>query len=462
MKKNRILLCCFVMSIVYAIVIFSSGCAQISAPTGGPKDSIPPQLVNASPALNTVNFKGNKITFSFNEYIEVLDVQNNVLVSPLPQKSPFINYKLKTVTVSLKDTLLPNTTYSINFGNAIKDVNEGNVLQNFTYVFSTGNSIDSLSLRGKILLAETGKTDSTVVALLYKNANDSSVQKRKPDYIARPNANGEFVFNNLSAGSFRLFALKDGDGNKYYSSKVEMFAFADNEINVSQKSDTITLYAFSEQKDNKNQPVIKSIAEKKLKYSSAITTEKQSLLDDLVLTFNNPIKKFEPAGIFLTDTNYILIPNTVIALDSTGKNIIVKTKWKQAANYKLIINKDAVADSIKNALEKTDTLNFTTKSEEEYGNIVLRFSALDFSKNPVLQFVQNEEVKFSYKLIAAEWSMKLFAPGEYEIRILQDENNNGKWDTGNFTKKIQPEKVIAINQKLSIRANWDNEVDVKL
>ena len=131
-------------------------------PTGGPKDSIPPRLVSASPTLNSTNVKGNKITLTFNEYIDLKEAQTNVLISPLPKKQPSIDFKLKTVTVKLKDTLLPNTTYSINFGNAIVDNNEGNPLKDFTYVFSTGNQIDSFTLSGKVILAETGKYDSTI------------------------------------------------------------------------------------------------------------------------------------------------------------------------------------------------------------------------------------------------------------------------------------------------------------
>ena len=102
------------------------------------------------------------------------------------------------------------------------------------------------------------------------------------------------------------------------------------------------------------------------------------------------------------------------------------------------------------------------KKETDYGNITLRFNSLNFSQNPVLQFVQNDEVKMSYKLTSKEWSAKLFPPGEYEIRILLDGNNNGKWDPGSYSKKIQPEKVISIDQKISIKANWDNERDIQL
>ena len=119
-------------------------------------------------------------------------------------------------------------------------------------------------------------------------------------------------------------------------------------------------------------------------------------------------------------------------------------------------------DSADLVLAKSDTLKITTKSISDYGNIVLRFKNVDLTKNTVVQFVQNDEVKKSFKITSTEWSDKLFIPGEYELRILFDSNNNGKWDTGNYTKIIQPEKVITLPQKLSIKANWDNERDIEL
>ena len=242
----------FSMTMLLAIAVtMDSGCAQIGAPTGGPKDSIPPRLVKASPEPNSTNFKGNKITLTFNEYVNLEDVQNNVLVSPLPKNNPVIDYKLKTVTVKLKDSLLLNTTYTINFGNAIKDNNEGNPAKNFTYIFSTGNTIDSLKLGGKVIIAETGKIDSTMFAMLYRNPGDSAVQKRKPDYIARLSGDGSFTFNNLSPGNYKLYALKDGDGGKTYNSKAESFAFMDNDnmLKIGANNEPVTLYASAEVKD---------------------------------------------------------------------------------------------------------------------------------------------------------------------------------------------------------------------
>ena len=138
-----------------------SGCAQIMAPTGGYRDSLPPILVNTNPKQPAINFKGNRITLYFDEYVQLQDIQQNLLVSPTPIKNPYIDSKLKTVTIRLRDTLEPNTTYTINLGNSIQDINESNVLKDFRYVFSTGSSIDSLFFTGKVQLAETRKTDST-------------------------------------------------------------------------------------------------------------------------------------------------------------------------------------------------------------------------------------------------------------------------------------------------------------
>ena len=443
-----------------------TGCAQIGAPTGGPRDSIPPELVSATPKLLSTNFSGNKVTLVFNEYVDVKDVQTNVLVSPYPKTNPQIDFKLKTVTVKLKDTLLENTTYTINFGNAIQDNNEGNPFRNFTYVFSTGNTIDSLQLGGQVIIAETGKKDSTIIAMLYRNVADSAVQKRKPNYIAKLDSSGNFRFTNLSAGSYKLYALKDGDGGKTYNSKIELFAFAEAEVIVSDSSAPITLFAFEEEKDIKKSPVAApgktgSQADKKLKYTSSLSNNEQDLLTNLLLTVNHSIKTFDQQKIILADTNYNKI-NSTITIDSTQKIIQINTKWIEGNNYRLLVSKDAFIDSTGTELAKSDTIKFTTKKIADYGSIVLRFSNLKLADHPVLQFVKDQEIYRSVAITGATWSDKLFPPGDYELRILFDTNNNGKWDPGNYGKKLQPEKAITLDTKLNIKANWDNERDVKL
>jgi hypothetical protein len=138
------------VSLGIALADMGMGCAQMGAPTGGTKDTLPPRLVKALPEENKVQFIGNKIVFSFDEYIDLQDVPANVLVSPLTKINPQIEAKLKTVTVKFKDSLLPSTTYSINFGDAIKDVNEGNPFKNFTYIFPLAITLTLLSFPVKL------------------------------------------------------------------------------------------------------------------------------------------------------------------------------------------------------------------------------------------------------------------------------------------------------------------------
>ena len=463
MKSTHILFSLFISSLLYILATGNAGCAQIGAPTGGPRDTIPPRLVSSSPKPNSVNFSGNKITLTFDEYVNLVEPQTNVLVSPFPKKNPSVDYKLKTVTVKLKDTLLPNTTYSINFGKAIVDNNENNPFKDFTFVFSTGTDIDTLQLTGKVLIAENAKADSTLIAMLYRNANDSSVQKRKPDYIANLNGDGSFKFVNLSAGKYNVYALKDGDGGKTYNSKKEMFAFLDDAVTVGEKTDFITLYASALEKEGLNKTVTKTNTKnKKLIYTLGPGGLKQDLINPFELNFNGPLKDFEPGKLILKDTNYKPVPSALWAIDSSRTKITLTTKWQEGMQYRLVMDTTAFSDSADNHIAKADTIKITAKTLEEYGNVVLRFTNLDLAKNPVLQLVQGDDVKKSYSLTSLEWSNKYVEPGGYQIRILYDANKNGKWDPGDYSKKLQPEKVISLEQKLGIRANWDNEREIKL
>lgn len=452
-----------ILAFLYFSITMGSGCAQIGAPTGGPRDSLAPVLIKADPEMKALQFSGNKIVFTFNEYVEVQDVQNNVLVSPYQKNNPSVNFSLRTVTVRLKDSLLPNTTYSIKFGDAIRDINESNVLRNFNYVFSTGNSIDSLTISGKVLMAETGLADSTLQASLYRNTNDSAVIKLKPDYIAKLKGDGSFTFTNLPEGNFRLYALKDADGSKNYNVKTEPFAFLNSAISTTGLITDTVLYAYAEEKprDLKNIRVLRQPLEKKLQFKTNFAGG-QDLLTNLELTFNNPLKDVDTNIIVLTDTNYNPITNSRIVFDSTRKIIRYQNNWTPATSYKIIVTPQALDDSAGNRLAKSDTLNFTTKAETDYARITLRFTNFEAGKNPVLQFTRNDELLYAYPLNAAEWTNKRFPPGEYQLRILYDENKDGVFTPGNFEAKRQPEKAISLPQKLSIRADWDNERDINL
>jgi len=447
--------------------LMAGGCANIIPPVGGPRDSLPPVLISAVPGDSARNIKPAKITLTFNEYVDQLqNVTENVIISPTLSTMPQIDSRLKTVTVRIKDTLEPNTTYTINFGNAIKDVNEGNVLKNFTYTFSTGATIDENTLSGRVILAETGKTDSSLIAVLHRDLSDSSIIKQRPRYYARLDGKGNFTFNNLPEGRFNLFIIEN-NFMKQYTDTTSLFAFINEPVIISDTTPNVLLYAY---RQGKPKPTATTATggntggrtqDRRLRYTNNETTIKD-VLSPLQLDFNRKLKTFDSAGFILTDTNYHPLSNYSIQLDSNRTKVSVRYPWQLSTKYKLIIQKTAAADKDDITLLKNDTLTFTTKREQDYGSVKIRFNNLDLSKNPVLQIVLNDVIVESAPLTNREFRKKIFRPGEYEFRILYDANNNGIWDAGNYTLKKQPEVALYITRKLTVKANWDNEEEITL
>ncbi|MGI8952728.1 MAG: Ig-like domain-containing protein [Chitinophagaceae bacterium] len=459
-----------IIFIIPILIIINSGCANIIPPGGGPKDTLPPVLVNATPRDSLTNFTSNKIVLTFDEYVQLENLQDNLIVSPNPQNPPQVDSKLRTVTIRLKDTLQPNTTYSINFGNALKDINEGNIDKNFTYVFSTGKHLDENTLNGKVLLAETGKVDSTLIVVLHKNLADSAVEKERPLYYARLDSKGNFQFRNLPAATFAVYTLPN-DYSKRYDDSTKLFAFLNEPVKVGDTFSTpkVTLYAYQEVKEAEKKQAAPTSLEKNKKPDKyvRITTNleqnQQDLLSNLELTFNKKLPTIDTNKIILADTNYKPINGINFLIDTSRTKLTIKYNWPENTDFRLVIQKDAIADSAGSMLAKADTVKFSTKRESDYGSIRLRFPDLDLSKNPVLQLVKNNVVVDSAILTTNEWYKKLYTPGDYEIRILFDDNKNGTWDPGKFFGvHKQPEIVQSISTPLKIKANWDNEQDVYL
>jgi hypothetical protein len=454
-----------------------SSCANMIPPGGGPRDSLAPVLVMASIKDSAVNVNRNtkNITLDFNEYITIENYSQNLIISPAfsSQNFPMVDYKLRTVSIKLKDTLESNTTYSFNFGNAIKDVNEGNIAKNFIYSFSTGRTIDYNTYSGKVIAAETGKphTDSSLLVILHRNLNDTAVKKISPRYIARMNSKGEFIFNNLPSGNFAVYVVPTSFDKKYNDS-TSMFAFRTSPVTISANTPSDTLYAFEAFKRitkpaTVSAPSVKLSAtskeDKRLKYAVNFENGQQDLLSNLVINFNHKLTSFDSSKFVLYDTNYSPIAGYTVSLDTAKTKITLQYPWKEGTPFRLLIAKDAAADSAGTTLAKADTLRFFTKKESDYGSIYIRFTNFDLTQNPVLQILQNNVLIESIPLTEASFQRKRFRPGAYDLRVLYDANKNGIWDTGVFGKtKQQPEIVLAIPQPVAIRANWDNEVTVGL
>ena len=465
------------LTICIGIVSFIGySCANIIPPTGGPIDSLPPVLIEANPKDSTLNFKGNRIVLTFDEYVDLKDVQNNLLFTPLFETVPIVEVKLKQVTVRIRDTLEPNTTYTFDFGNAITDVNENNPYKYYTYTFSTGPYIDSLQLTGRVWLAENGKVDSTLTIVLHNDLTDSAVVKKRPRYAARVDSTGFFRFKNLPPDSFAIYAIGEAGIMRRYTSPTQYFAFADAPVFSGDTSDII-LYAYQEEDKKPTRASTattgtrttpaggvarpNAAAERRLRYSTNLSSSQQDLLTDLVLTFERPLRNFDSTKLLLsTDSTYIPVTGHTISLDTTNKEIHIKNSWKEATQYHLIIDTSFAEDTTNRRLLKNDTLQFTTRKTTDYGTLDIRIRNIDTARNPVLQFVQNDKVVFSVNIKSGHYAQRLFLPGDYDLRILYDRNNNGRWDPGNFFEgRLQPEIAVPILQKITIKPDWDNEFE---
>jgi hypothetical protein len=427
-------------------------------------------MVRALPHDSTRNFNSKKIVFEFNEYVQIDNVQENLLVTPTPKVSPIVTNKLRTITVTIKDTLEENTTYSLDFGNAVKDINEGNVFKNFSYVFTTGTTLDSLTISGNVIVAETGQPDSTMIAVLHTNPDDSAVIKDRPRYVARLDREGKFTFQHLPPGIFSLYAMKDEGGQRKYMSKQQLFAFADKPVNTQEPSN-ITLYAYLERdttppKKPATPATPKKIdpKDKRLRFDLNLSGESLDLLDTLKLSFRDaPALTYDSTKLILTDEKDEELTGYTVVRDTSNKFVSIYYPWVENTAHKLILNPGFATDTFGKEILKPDTVSFRTKRNSEYGMVRLRFINLDLTKKPVLQFVQGGNVKHSYRFTNRDFYAKLFLPGDYDLRILFDDNENGVWDAGEFFgKHIQPEKAMQVPRKVTIKANWDNEIDITL
>ncbi|MBD0374765.1 MAG: Ig-like domain-containing protein [Flavisolibacter sp.] len=465
--KRHFLFLLLIIPITLITLIFGPGCANIIPPSGGPRDSLPPVLVRAEPPDSSVNFRGRTIRLHFNEFVDLQDLQQNLLFTPLFNTNPVIEAKLNTLTLRLRDSLEPNTTYVFNFGNAIKDINEGNVLHNFVYTFSTGQVLDSLTLSGKVLLAENGKIDSTLIVVLHKSITDSAVVKDRPRYVTRLDRNGNFTFKNLPGGTFALYALGDPGGGRRYLNKTQLFAFTNEPVILTDTTKSVTIYAYREVETPTTPPPTGRTAtptDRRLRFTTNLTNNQQDLLTPLNITFEQPLRSIDSSkmGLF-SDSLFNRVTAYHLQLDSSRKRLTLQTAWQPGTSYHLILDRDFAEDTTGRKLLKTDTLSFTTRKEADYAQIRLRIRNLDFAQNPVLQFVQNEAVVFSVPLKGDTWSQNLFLPGDYDLRILYDQNGNGRWDPGQFFgTKRQPELVRPIERRLTVKAGSENDVEVSL
>ena len=480
---------CFRGWICFLIVIISlslTRCANIVPPGGGPRDTLPPLLLQVDPPDSSLHFKSTKVRFYFDEYVELDNVFDKMIVSPTLKRVPTVTSKLRTVTMEIKDTLQPNTTYTFNFSDAVKDVNERNPIVDFAYVVSTGDYLDSLQIKGRTINAETGKIDSNVAVMLYRNHTDSVVSKEKPVYYARSKGNGSFWFKNLAPGDYKIFAIKEEDRDLQYTQPAtEAIAFVDSIIHLREENiNDIPMMLFIEEDSTLKKPEDQTPQEEpseddkkkkkpRLQVGPVLDNNQQDLDTPLVLNFTIPLHTLDSSQLHLAEDTIFRPVTFTSRLDSTRSKLTLSYKWKEGTPYRLIIDKTAATDTLNQQMTKADTISFSSKKLSDYGKVLFRLklsdsttTALkgDTSVHFVIQLVKDKDVKYSGAVVNGSWTKGLIIPGEYEIRVLLDQNGNGKWDRGIYyrTPKRQPERVVSFPEKKNIKANWGIKEDLTL
>jgi uncharacterized protein (DUF2141 family) len=517
------------------LLLIVLGCASRGRPTGGEKDVTPPFIIKSIPENFSTNFNTDEIKIYFDEYIKIKDVRKQLIISPPMDTDPDIRplgSASKYITIKIKDTLEANTTYAFNFGQSIVDNNEENPYPYYRYVFSTGETIDSLSVKGRVIDAENRSPDTFISVMLYdvdSTYSDSLVYKQKPRYITNTlDSITTFSIDNIKAGKYKLVALKDENSNFIFQPKTDKIGFYEGVIEVPKD----TLY---EVKLFREEPVFKAlrpaqIAEQRIifpfegdpeqmkievsgvvpkEFKSRITRDKETdslyywyhpkfevdstifivknktYVDTLsykfrkadkdslitsavksgILNFNDefkiegtiPFSKIDKSKINLVDKDSLDVPFTV-KYDSLYNQYAFPIDLKEDESYRMELLPGALIDFYEHT---NDTLNFAfkTKNKSDYGNIRVN---LVNAKFPLIVQLVDDKGKVYYEQYTKDSSIVDFRDLEvkqYYLRAIFDTNGNRKFDSGDYLKQRQPERISYSKPIDPVRANFDNIIE---
>jgi uncharacterized protein (DUF2141 family) len=230
----------------FSLIVLIYGCASMRSPEGGPKDTTPPKVLKMEPKNLTTNFKADKITITFDEYFNLQNEFKEFSISPEQEKLPLLKKSKKNLEITFQDSLEKNTTYTLNFGKSIVDVNERNELKNFTYAFSTGPKLDSLNISGKVMNTLIGKPELDATVFIIPLSRDSIFGKKKASIYTSTDSAGRFKLSNLKKDTYKIYAIKETNGDKIYQQISDQVGFIKTPIILEKNIDTINIGLFKE------------------------------------------------------------------------------------------------------------------------------------------------------------------------------------------------------------------------
>lgn len=547
----------------FALLWLVYSCATIVTPSGGEKDVTPPKLLRSDPRNKSTHFKGNRIVLSFNEYIQLKEMDKNLLVSPPLLSTPDMKIKGRSLIIKLKDTLRNNTTYSFYFGNAIVDLTEANPLKNYSLAFSTGDAIDSLSISGKVSDAFTRMPVKDVLVMLYTDMADSAPMLQRPVYVSRTGDGGVFTLSSLAAGKYRMVTLKDGDNSYTYNLPNEQVGFYDSLVEpsyiappvndtvmiasadqkqygldifsepdsiqrlskgsmvaphqlllafrfptsnprlvplnmdstslwsvreVSPNHDSITCWLAGTVPDSlhlkiSDAGIVIDTLEVSTLYKLKTSGRKNQVADtslkfqtvssrtgflgwntDYTLTFANPLASYN------SDLPRLIIggsPDTLKPVieftDSIRRRMKIKYAWKTLEDYTLLLPLGTFRD-IYGQVNDSSRFAFKLKPRDEYGTFKVNVKLVNVNHPMIIQLLSEKGNVLQQQIIHKSQAVDFgfLPPAKYGLKAIYDWNGNGRWDTGQFMKKKQPERIAMHPKVFEVRGNWDLEEEWEL
>ncbi len=497
---------------------------------GGERDETPPVIIQEKSTPNfQTHFSERTIILNMDEWVKLEKAYTQVLISPPLEKRPDINVKGRGVVIEFHDeeVLRENATYSINFGESIQDITESNPLKNFSFVFSTGDAIDSLRMTGIILDAYTGEPVENALIMVYEEHGDSIVFQEKPFYAARSEEDGSYQIGNMKAGSFKVVAVMDENLNYLYDPAAESIAFLGEPIQPTEnglppvelmmskekeqlylaKKDTsgwnlgiftynrppehlkveiagdstfhnlldqdLYIWYHAEQSQTwavyLEDTLLNKIDTISLRWDAPPAPtphlEEKSRIkntghprDPFTICFDMPITSFDTSRIITIGGERDTVQPDIAIIDSLPLCLIFEHAWSPDSLYQITLFPGALTD-IYGLTNDTIAVRYPIGNTERFGNIELLIDSLSPDQAYLIELMLKDKAEVALQ-VADQKSLKRtiskLKPGEYELRITEDKNQNGRWDPAAYLEGQQPELTIkATIEKL--RANWDVE-----
>jgi hypothetical protein len=556
------------------------------SPTGGPKDTLAPVVLKSTPAQFSRNVSTKEFEISFNEYVTLKDQQKSFFVSPPMEELPEIKEKGKRIDITVEKALLPNTTYSFNFGNSIVDNNEGNPLVDYSLIFSTGSNLDTLKFNGIVYDASTMLPVAGAYVFFYDNDSVQVPLKYKPSIIAKTDKKGIFIANTLKNKQYKVIAIDDANRNYLFDPGTDKIAFERKlfgPTKISARPDTVSDSLWRSQL----LPQVKFKMFSEMKTRQYITGKSRPEKYKFQLFFNSPnpeIKKIEFDGLTIKDffvekdaegdtitywlkdatrkiADTLLANYTYMKSDSTGKLVetlekvswelplskieragkkdkkkdeeksapkvqhivpqfnmpdgsanedggffmqvnlpltridttrftlyriddndkklkvpfsikvnpksllsySITSKWVEDSRYQMLLDSNAIENILKQVNDST-LFSFSTSTPSKFGTFI--FDVKNVKENLIVQVLDKKYKLIRQKTVTKSGIIRFpyIKADSYIIRIIEDLNKNGIWDTGNYLKQLSPERVCYLHKdketQYTLRSGWENEVSV--